>query len=142
MGRSHSSKYSFQFDIERWTHPSCPELLTKDQLQEKNLNEDSAEVKVIILFVEGYVSFTEGNTSGLPENCYPDEYDSEIESIVDESGEDYFNKVSASEMKEIWQTLDNHFSNDDCHDDQYYDRDYSDYDDSYYHPYDDTDYNY
>lgn len=142
MGRSYSSNYSFQFEIERWTHSSCSESLTREQIQEKNLNEDTLEVKVITLFVEASASFTEGYTSGLPENCYPDEYNSEIKSISDENGEDWLNKVSVSEMEEIYKTLDNHFSKDNYYDDHYDDRDYSDYSDSYYHPYDDTDYNY
>jgi hypothetical protein len=141
MGRSYSGTIDFQFDIERWSHPSVNELLTSKQMKDNNLHENDCEIHVIPLYVTGWVSFTEGFTSGLPENCYPDESDSDIDSITDDDGNDWINKLSSTEMSEVWKKLEEKASNIEMGDSYDYD-DYSGYDDDHYHRYDDSDYNY
>lgn len=142
MGRTYSGNYDFQFDVERWSHPSTPKLLTADDLKLQKLDENECSVIVIPLQINGWVSFTEGYTSGLPENCYPDESESDIESVTDENGEDWINKITPNEMDQLWKKLDDMFDRHNYNSSDYDDRDYSDYEDNYYHPYDDSDYNY
>ena len=139
MGRSYSGTIDFQFDIERWSHPSVNELLTSKQMKDNNLHENDCEIHVIPLYVTGWVSFTEGFTSGLPEDCYPDESDSDINSITDDDGNDWFNKLSQSELDDIWKKLDNLSDRIEMNDSRDYEdyEDYSDRHDNYYHPLDD-----
>ena len=136
MGRSYSGKIDFQFDIERWSHPSITDLFTSNQMKDNNLHENECEIHVIPLYVTGWVSFTEGFTSGLPENCYPDESDSDIDSITDDDGNDWFNKLSQSELNDIWKKIGDMSDRIEMNDSRDYE-DYSDRYDNYYHPYDD-----
>jgi hypothetical protein len=139
MGRSYSGTIDFQFDIERWSHPSVNELLTSKQMKDNNLHENDCEIHVIPLFVTGWASFTEGYTSGLPEDCYPDESDSDINSITDDDGNDWFNKLSQSELDDIWKKMEDLSGRIEMNDSRDYGdyEDYSDRYDNYYHPLDD-----
>ena len=137
MGKTINKHVEFEYTAERWTHPSIEGMITLDELQAKNLQDDKADVKVINLYVEGWSSYTSGYTSGLPEDCYPDEYDSEIEKIVDDDGNDWYPLLSAKELSEINSMFDDKIERSSSYDDEcdYYD-DYSDRD-NYYHPLDD-----
>ena len=69
-----------------------------------------------------------GNFSGLPENCFPDESDAEIISVLDSNENDWSDKLSASEEDSIISMIaENHSSDEyDDHDDDY-DESLSDY---------------
>lgn len=137
MGKTINKHIEFGYITERYTHPSIEGMITLDEVKAKNLQDDQADVKVINLYVEGWSSYTPGYTSGLPEDCYPDESDSEIKKIVDDDGNDWFPLLSAKELIEINSMFDEKIDRSSSYDDErdYYD-DYSDRD-NYYHPLDD-----
>lgn len=139
MGRSYCGQIDFQFDIERWSHPSISDLFTSSQLKDYNLQENECEVHIIPLYVAGWISFTEGVTSRLPEDCYPDESDSEIECITDDNGDNWLDKISKSELDDIWKKIEDLSNRLELNDSRDY-CDYEDYSDrhnNYYHPLDD-----
>lgn len=128
MGRTTVNRHILQYSVERWKHPAHAELITKQQMLDHKYEESDTEIQVINLCVEAHTSFTPGYLSGLPEDCYPDESSSDIDSITDENGEDWIKNLSTSEMDEIWKMIDDDF------DRHSYDNEYCDYD-----PYDDRD---
>jgi hypothetical protein len=135
MGYSGSTE--FDFDIERYKNKTTGELHSIDSIDQdmKNtgLGDDWLELcyeyQVITLTVEGRSYFQEGRTYGAPENCYPDEGETEITAVIGPDGKDWQNRLSASEVDSITDMIADHVM--DGADD--YEPDYDDYDDDDYH---------
>lgn len=143
MGRKRSSNCDFTFYIDRWLHPSSNNLLSLQEMQALNIAENEAEHHVITLNVTGWACCVEGNTSALPENSYPDEFDSEITSVTDENENDWLDRLTKFEINQIEDKLyDEMEYQSSSYDDSNYEDDYYDRYNSKYHPYDDQDYNY
>lgn len=53
------------------------------------------------LTIEGHVKIVPANFSGHPDNWTPDESECEVESITDEKGNDWSDKVTKSEYENI-----------------------------------------
>jgi hypothetical protein len=138
MGRKYTGTCDFEFTVKRWNHPACDKWVPLDELKKNHLYDEYAEEKEITLHVTGFACRVEGNISGLPEDCYPDEYDCKIHSVSDESGEDWFDKLTYSEASQIEDLILDKV--DYSNSSEYYDHDsydYDGYDDRYDHRYDD-----
>lgn len=55
--------------------------LTSDEYRVVSSEDDVNRIEELVLEIEGRSYFSSGRFSGLPENCYPDEGDTEILSI-------------------------------------------------------------
>lgn len=89
----YSGETSFDFEIERYKHKKTGSL-TAYLLTEDDPN---YEYEVITLKVEGRSYFQPGRTSGLPENCYPDEGETEIKHVLGPDGKDWESQLTHSE---------------------------------------------
>lgn len=118
----YSGTASFDFEIERFKNKKTGEL-TAYVLPG---NEDDYEYQLLTLNVEGRSYFQEGRLSGPPENCYPDEGDTEIMAAVGPDGKDWTAKLTHSEMFTIQDMIEDNL-----------DLDGPDYDDDYEDDYDD-----
>ena len=114
--------YDFEFEINRYLHPATKNLLTKEEAQSQGLDIKFLDCEGFTLYVEGNGRYTPACLHRLPEDCYPEELDSEITSIQDIDGNDWMEKVSDSELNEIGAKLDQII----------YDSSSSDYDDNRY----------
>ena len=119
---------SFEFEIERYQDKESGELYTDAEVEEIGGDIDSKyECVTIELSVEGEAHYTPGYTSGLPENCFPDDSDSDIESVIGPDKKDWYAKLTTSEVKCITDKLIEEAQNieadgDDCAGDDAYDR--------------------
>jgi hypothetical protein len=118
----------FDYEIERYEHKETGDILTEDEKCEAAGDDDSMyEPVTISLTVEGSAYYTPGYTSGLPENCYDSDSDSEIESVIGPGKEDWYNKLSSKELEDITDKLieqvqDNKNDYESCAADDAYDR--------------------
>jgi hypothetical protein len=118
----------FDYEIERYKDKESGELYTETQVEEIGGDIDSKYEGVTInLSIEGSAHYTPGYTSGLPENCYDSDSDSEIESVTGPGKEDWYNKLSSKELEDITDKLieqvqDNQTDYESCAADDAYDR--------------------
>jgi hypothetical protein len=103
----YSGEVDIEFVIERYKNPVTFKLMVEDESDENTLYEQVE----ITLKVEGSSYFTPGKFSGPPENCDPDEGETEVISIVDSSGKDWYDLVTASEMESIKEAIDDAVQN-------------------------------
>jgi hypothetical protein len=80
----YSGTAEFQFEIER---------------------EIDGEYKIIVLQIEGRSYFTPGKFHALPENCYPDEGETEVTSVLGPDGKDWSANLSDSENDSILEMI-------------------------------------
>ena len=102
--KSYSGTASFEFEVERYKSVSTGELVTADNYPD-DAEESDYEYQLIKLNVEGSSYFTPGRTHGLPENCYPDEGDTEITSVIGPDGKDWSANLSDSENDSILEMI-------------------------------------
>lgn len=136
----YSGNASFVFEVERYLNKQTNQLMFLDQAEAEAKNHPfgdtwfdmNYEYQCIPLDIEGRSYFQEGRTSGLPENCYPDEGETEITSVIGPTNEDWESKLSQSETNSIMEMIQDQVTDgagdyepDDDHDD-YDDRDYYD----------------
>jgi hypothetical protein len=57
--------------------------------------------EIVTVQVEGRYFFAPGVYSRAPEDCYPDEEDCEIISVIGPNNEDYYENLSDGEKKDI-----------------------------------------
>lgn len=117
---SYSGSTSFEFEVERLKHVMSEEYLPVDSDVDDN---PMYEYVCLSLEVEGDSSFTPGKTYGLPEDCYPDEGETEITKVIGPDGKDWENKLTSSERDRIIEMIDESIRTND------YDADCDDYDD-------------
>jgi hypothetical protein len=94
--KSYSGTASFEFEVERYKSIATGELVTADDYP-NDAEESDYEYQLIKLNVEGSSYFAPGRMYGLPENCYPDEGETEITSVIGPDGKDWSDKLSNSE---------------------------------------------
>lgn len=125
----YSGSASFDFEIERYKSKATGELVTEDKIPIESEEEDY-EYQIITLHVSGNSYYVPAYTSGLPENCYPAEGDTEITFVEGPDGKDWSDQLSKSETNSIIEMIEEHASDGGEPDyDDYDDR--NDYDDSY-----------
>jgi len=95
----YSGSVSFEFYIERYKNKISNELKTLDKVHPED--EYLYDYEEITLYVKGSSFFTPGKSYGSPENCYPDEGNTEIQSIVDSFKEDWDAKITLEERSRI-----------------------------------------
>jgi hypothetical protein len=96
----------FEFEVKRYKDRDSGKLYTKDQISRIDGGEDSEfEYVTIMLDVEGSAYYIPGYTSGAFEDCYPDDSDSEIESVIGPDKEDWYNKLTSKELNSITSKL-------------------------------------
>lgn len=100
----HSGETTLDFSIERYKHNETGELATSVQMETNDWCDGACDYIVYTLSVSGTSYFTPGKFSGLPEDCYPDEGETEITSVVGPDGKDWFSVLTDSEQEQI-QTL-------------------------------------
>lgn len=126
----YSGTTSFQFEIERYKSKTG-ELVEDTQIPADS-EESDYEYQTFTLEVSGRSYYQPGRFSGPPEDCYPDEGETEILSVIGPDGKDWQDKLSDSENDSIIQMItDNVSSGSDRDYDDYYDDsesyDYLDY---------------
>lgn len=134
MSKGYSGSANFQFEIERYLDKDSKETLFLSDLPESSGDDFEFEFKIIELQVTGHASFYPGKYSGPPEDCYPDESESEIESVVGPDGKDWYHLLTDSEREAILNLIEDQVVNSSYED--YSEREYEDYDsyDNYYDP--------
>ena len=102
--KKYSGTASFEFEVERYKSVATGELISADNYPD-DAEESNYEYQIIKLAVEGSSYFAPGKTYGLPENCYPDEGDTEITSVIGPDGKDWSDKLSDSENDSILEMI-------------------------------------
>ncbi len=97
---SYSGSASFTFEVERYKNRDTGELVVADLVPE-SADELEYEYQLIKLKVEGTSYFQSGRYYGPPENCYPDEGDTEITSVIGPNKENWSQKLSSEEEDKI-----------------------------------------
>lgn len=95
----YSGSVSFEFYIERYKNKISNELKTLDKVHPED--EYLYDYEEITLYVKGSSFFTPGKFYGVPENCYPDEGNTEIQSVIGPFEEDWEDKLTAEERERI-----------------------------------------
>lgn len=123
---SYKGTANIPFEIERMRDKITGKYVMVDSVAE---DAGTHIYECIELDVQGYSYYQEGRTSGLPENCYPDEGDTEIESVIGPGGKDWEDELTGREREALLEAIDEHVRENSFKD---YDRDYDDYyDDTY-----------
>lgn len=99
----YSGNASFDFEIERYKDKESGELIALDLVP--NEDDFEYEYQTITLKVEGRAYYAPGRTYGPPENCYPDEGETEIEKVLGPDGQDWEDKLTKSEMESILEEI-------------------------------------
>lgn len=94
---------SFEFEIERYRNIATNELVIDNDISESKDLE--FQYKIIVLNVEGKSYFQSGRKSGAPENCYPDEGDTEITFVLDFDGQDWSDRLTDTETDAILEKI-------------------------------------
>lgn len=106
---NYSGSTSFEFEVERYVSPKDGSLLTSDQVSD---DDPDVEYKIVKLNVEGSSYFQAGKHYGPPENCYPDEGDTEITKVVDTAGKDWSDLLTEEEKNSILNLINEGVQND------------------------------
>lgn len=99
---SYSGKTSFEFYIERYKNKITGEVVTTIHQKDEYL----FDYEEITLKVEGSSCFYSGKYFGNPETCYPDDGNTEIESVTGPDQLDWEDKLTASERERILTMVD------------------------------------
>jgi len=102
--KSYSGTASFGYEVERYKSVATGELVTADNYPD-DAEESNYEYQLIKLTVEGSSYFTPGRMHGHPDNCYPDEGDTEITSVLGPDGKDWSANLSDSENDSILEMI-------------------------------------
>lgn len=94
----YSGTASFDFEIERYKDKKTGQYIAY-VLGE--VDEERYEYTTLKLQVEGSSYFQPGKLYGPPENCYPDEGDTEIEAAIGPDGKDWTDQLTHSEHDSI-----------------------------------------
>lgn len=95
--KGYSGNASFDFEIERYRDNQTDKLLVEP------LNDDEVRFSytVLTLQVEGRSYFQPGCNWKLPEDCYPDEGETEIISVIGPDGKDWEDQLTQSEKDSL-----------------------------------------
>lgn len=98
----YSGSTSFEFEIERYKDKKTGQYIAY-VLGE--VDEERYEYTTIKLDVEGRSYFQPGKLSGLPEDCYPDEGETEIESVIGPDGKDWTDQLTHAEHDSLLEMI-------------------------------------
>jgi hypothetical protein len=119
----YSGSTSFTFTIERYVDNITNNIISIEDI-DSNLSESDIEEKYTLnsfdLEVEGNSWYSPGVYSRAPEDCYPDEGDTEIESVKGPDGEDCRNLLTSEEENKIIETIESNCSSNDTYDSFYH----------------------
>lgn len=101
--KNYSGHTTFNFEIERYKNKKTGEYYHGSK--DPDNSDDNFELQTINLEVSGSSYFAPGRYSGAPEDCYPDESDTEIHSVIGPDGKDWYDHLSTSEVDEIISNL-------------------------------------
>lgn len=118
----YSGNTSFDFEIERYKDKESGEMFAPDLVP--NEDDFEYEYQLISLKVEGNAYYAPGKTYGPPENCYPDEGETEIQKVTGPDGQDWEDQLTKREVESILETIQENVSSYDGGD---YEPDYDDY---------------
>ena len=104
----YSGTSTFEFEIERFKNRQTCEIVDDSHPVEY----DSFEYFTVTLQVTGSSFFQSGKYYGPPESCYPDDGDTALESAVDETGKDWSNLLTDSEVSSILNAIEERVMND------------------------------
>jgi len=98
---------SFEFNVERYIHLPTGKYFSIDSDEVPSDVDQSPEwdYQEIPLTITGRGYFTPGYVTGLPEDCYPDEGDLEIESVEGPDGSDWTDFLTKSEKENAEERL-------------------------------------
>ena len=99
----YSGETSFEWEIERYKDRESGRLLTANQVT--NDDDFEYEYQVITLHIEGRSYFESGRSWGLPENCYPDEGETEITLVKGPDGKDWEDQLTREEKESITEMI-------------------------------------
>lgn len=103
MIMSYCGTANFTFEVERYKSKITGQLLSNAECETTSIGD--MEYLLIPLQIEGNSYFTAGNTYGPPENCYPDEGETEILSCTDEHGCDWETLLTNYERDQILEKI-------------------------------------
>lgn len=130
--KGYSGSTNFTFEIERYRDKETGDYLLLDAVPASSDDNFEFEYETISLEISGNSYYSPGKYHALPEDCYPDEGDTEIESVIGPDGKDWYNLLTDQERSHIIDMIsENVSSGSDGRDD--YDGD-DGYDDDYYDP--------
>jgi len=96
----YSGDAEFEFEIERYKDRETGDLFKEEDLS--NLDDDfEYDLVNVTLTVEGNSYYHPGVSGKYPEDCEPDDGGTEIESVVDTLGNDWYNKLTRNERESI-----------------------------------------
>jgi len=98
----YSGTASFDFEIERYKDKKTGQYIAY-VLGE--VDEERYEYTTLTLHVEGRSYFQPGKLYGPPENCYPDEGETEIEAAVGPDGKDWTDQLTHSEHDSLLEMI-------------------------------------
>jgi hypothetical protein len=98
---NYSGKTEFEFEIERVQNIHTKEYFPLDS----DLDSASFTYATINLMIKGSSYYSRGRYYGPPENCYPDEGETEFESAIGPDGEDWKDKLTGSEQDTIMEMI-------------------------------------
>lgn len=106
----YSGTTSFEFEIERYKNKKTGKL---EAYLLPGIDESGYDYQIHTLSVEGRASFSPGKMFGTPENCYPDESEVEIISVMGPDGKDWEDQLTHSEREYILTMIDENVQSDD-----------------------------
>jgi len=99
----YSGETSFEFEIERYKSRETGVLFAHDSVPTDD--DFEYEYQIILLQVEGRSYFESGRSYGPPENCYPDEGETEITIVKGPDGKDWEDQLTESEKDSIIESI-------------------------------------
>ena len=110
---NYNGETSFEFEIERAKNIDTGEIATLDSKEANEWCGGATDYVTLTLQVEGRAYFQRGRTSGLPENCYPDEGEVEIKTVIGPDGKDWEGQLTDDERENILSMIDDQVQSDD-----------------------------
>jgi len=124
--KSYKGTTCFEYELERYQNKKTGTYLTLDEVKsmargnEEEWIDENFRYVTVTVNVEGRSYFTPGYLSGPPEDCYPDEGETEITSVTlyGKEKEDWEDKLTSSERDYIMDmiseySMDNYFGDPD-----------------------------
>jgi len=105
---NYSGEVEFTFEVERY-QTKDGRLLPIVELYQPGY--EDLDYKMITLQIEGRSYFQGGKFSGLPENCYPDDGDTEITSVIGPDKKDWEDQLTKKEKESIIEMIEDKVSN-------------------------------
>lgn len=102
--RGYSGSSTFNFEIERYYSLETKQYLLEKDLPEIDSDSDfnsKFEYQTLTLEVSGNSWHTNGEYSRLPEDCYPDDGDTEVESVIGPDKKDWYFMLTSEEIQDI-----------------------------------------